>query len=98
MTVDAEERLDTMALLATADPADMLRQVASSAASALSRSSGSVLDGRRLNHHPPPLTVRPSRSSRVTPGRAAKARRTSRVVAPTSLTSLLISPVATYLR
>ena len=32
MTVDAEERLDTMALLAAADPADMLRQVASSAA------------------------------------------------------------------
>jgi glucose/mannose-6-phosphate isomerase len=29
---DAEERLDTMALLAAADPADMLRQVASSAA------------------------------------------------------------------
>jgi glucose/mannose-6-phosphate isomerase len=32
MTVDAEERLDTMALLAAADPADMLRQIASSAA------------------------------------------------------------------
>ena len=32
MTVDAEERLDTMALLAEADPGDMLRQVASSAA------------------------------------------------------------------
>jgi glucose/mannose-6-phosphate isomerase len=32
MTVDAQERLDTMALLAAADPADMLRQVASSAA------------------------------------------------------------------
>jgi glucose/mannose-6-phosphate isomerase len=32
MTVDAEERLDTMALLTAADPADMLRQVASSAA------------------------------------------------------------------
>jgi glucose/mannose-6-phosphate isomerase len=32
MTVDAEERLDTMELLAAADPADMLRQVASSAA------------------------------------------------------------------
>jgi glucose/mannose-6-phosphate isomerase len=32
MTVDAEERLDTMALLAAADPADVLRQVASSAA------------------------------------------------------------------
>jgi glucose/mannose-6-phosphate isomerase len=30
--VDAQERLDTMALLAAADPADMLRQVASSAA------------------------------------------------------------------
>ena len=30
--MDAEERLDTMALLAGADPADMLRQVASSAA------------------------------------------------------------------
>ena len=29
MTVDAEERLDTMALLSAADPADMLRQVAS---------------------------------------------------------------------
>jgi glucose/mannose-6-phosphate isomerase len=32
MTVDAQERLDTMALLAAADPADTLRQVASSAA------------------------------------------------------------------
>src|SRR5215472_15229757 len=32
VTVDAQERLDTMALLAAADPADMLRQVASSAA------------------------------------------------------------------
>src|SRR5256886_15297178 len=32
MTVDAQERLDTVALLAAADPADMLRQVASSAA------------------------------------------------------------------
>src|SRR6266536_4020833 len=32
MTVDAQERLDTTALLAEADPADMLRQVASSAA------------------------------------------------------------------
>jgi glucose/mannose-6-phosphate isomerase len=32
MTVDAQERLDTGALLAAADPADMLRQVASSAA------------------------------------------------------------------
>ena len=32
MTEDAQERLDTMALLAAADPADMLRQVASSAA------------------------------------------------------------------
>jgi len=32
VTEDAQERLDTMALLAAADPADMLRQVASSAA------------------------------------------------------------------
>jgi glucose/mannose-6-phosphate isomerase len=32
VTVDAEERLDTMALLAAADPSDMLRQVASAAA------------------------------------------------------------------
>jgi glucose/mannose-6-phosphate isomerase len=32
MDADAEERLDTTALLAAADPADMLRQVASSAA------------------------------------------------------------------
>ena len=32
MTVDAQERLDKTALLAEADPADMLRQVASSAA------------------------------------------------------------------
>src|SRR5215467_14782192 len=32
VTVDAQERLDTMALLAAADPSDMLRQVASSAA------------------------------------------------------------------
>jgi len=32
MTVDAQERLDTVALLAAADPADTLRQVASSAA------------------------------------------------------------------
>ena len=33
MTVDAEERLDTMTLLAAADPADVLRQVASIRAS-----------------------------------------------------------------
>ena len=32
MTLDAEERLDTLALLSAADPADILRQVASSAA------------------------------------------------------------------
>jgi len=32
MTVDAQERLDTTALLAAADPSDILRQVASSAA------------------------------------------------------------------
>ena len=32
MTMDAEERLDTLALLSAADPADILRQVASSAA------------------------------------------------------------------
>ena len=40
-----------------------------------------MLDGRRLNHQPSPLTVRPSRWSSVTPGRAAKARQTSSVVA-----------------
>ena len=33
------------------------------AASTLRRSSGSVLDGRRLNHHGPQSTVRPSRRS-----------------------------------
>ena len=32
MTVDAEARLDTTALLTAADPGDILRQVASSAA------------------------------------------------------------------
>lgn len=39
--------------------------VASSRASALSRSSGSVLDGRTLNHQSAEETVRPSSSSRV---------------------------------
>ena len=33
------------------------------AASRFSRNSGSVLDGRRLNHHDPQSTVRPSRRS-----------------------------------
>ncbi len=41
-----------------------------SGASTLSRSSGSVLEGRRLNQRPPPRpTVRPSSRSRVAPSR-----------------------------
>src|SRR5260221_5313716 len=41
----------------------MSTRVASSGASTLSLSSGSVFDGRRLNHQGPPLTVSPSSSS-----------------------------------
>src|SRR5690606_10540210 len=72
--------------------------VASSRASALRRSSGSVLDGRRLNHHPgaSAATARPSSSSIVTPGRPSNAARTFAAAAAWSATSLLISPDAAY--
>src|SRR5712691_6481802 len=69
-------------------------RVTSSAASTLSRSSGSVLDGRRLNHHCRLVTVRPSSSSMVTPERPENASLTWPAVVTGSLTSLLISPEA----
>ena len=47
--------------------------VASSRPSALSRSSGSVLDGRTLNHQSAWVTVSPSSWSVVTPSRSAYA-------------------------
>ena len=68
----------------------------SSSASAFSRSSGSVLDGRRLNHQSPVATVSPSSSSVRTPGRPAKARLTRAVASAWSATSELISPLAWY--
>src|SRR5690606_6307647 len=61
-----------------------------SAASALSLSSGSVLDARRLNHQPAPFTVSPSSSSGSP--RPANASRTRRRAASWSATVLLISP------
>src|SRR5690606_14109446 len=69
-----------------------------SAASTLSRSSGSVLDGRTLNHHigsPECCTVSPSRWSVVTSGSAAKTDSTASIAASTSATVLLTSPEAT---
>jgi hypothetical protein len=71
--------------------------VACVSASALSRSSGSVFEGRRLNHQVAALTVSPSSSSVLTPGRLANAALTSAVAAAWSATSELISPVAKYL-
>src|SRR5256885_14559506 len=71
--------------------------VASSSASTLSRSSGSVLDGRTLNHQVPAVTVSPSSSSVLTPGRSANARLTCSVEAAWSATLELISPLAGYL-
>src|SRR5262249_18810807 len=71
--------------------------VASVSASTFSRSSSSVLDGRRLNHQVPVLTVSPSSSSVLTPGRPANTRLTCSVEAAWSATSELISPLATYL-
>ena len=70
---------------------------ASVSASTLSRSSGSVLDGRTLNHQVPVLTVSPSSSSVLTPGRPAKACLTRSVAVAWSATSELISPLAKYL-
>ena len=93
----AADRLDTPDVIEAADPGDMLRQVASVSASTFSRSSGSVLDGRKLNHQVPVLTVSPSSSSVLTPGRPANARLTCSVEAAWSATSELISPLATYL-
>ena len=70
----------------------------SSAASTFSRSSGSVLDGRRLNHQVSPRTVSPSSSSVVTPGCDAYTSLTRcGGAAPGRSTSLLISPLAAYL-
>ena len=71
--------------------------VTSVSASTFSRSSGSVLEGRRLNHQVAVLTVRPSSSSVLTPGRPANARLTCSVEAAWSATSELISPLAAYL-
>ena len=66
-------------------------------ASALSRSSGSVLEGRRLNHQVAALTVSPSSSSVLTPGRPSYAALTCAVAAAWSATTELISPLAAYL-
>jgi hypothetical protein len=65
-------------------------------ASALSRSSGSVLDGRRLNHQVAALTVSPSSSSVLTPGRPSYTALTCAVAAAWSATTELISPLAAY--
>ena len=48
--------------------------VSSSAASTFSRSNGSVLDGRRLNHQPSPVMVSPSSSSVRDAGPAGELR------------------------
>ncbi len=70
---------------------------ASLSASTFSRSSGSVLDGRRLNHQVSAPTVSPSSSSVVTPGRPANVSLTRAVASAWSATSELISPLAWYL-
>ena len=70
---------------------------ASVSASTLSRSSGSVLEARTLNHQSAWVTVSPSRSSTVVPGSSANARRTRSVAARWSGTDEFTSPLATYL-
>src|SRR6516225_8684822 len=67
---------------------------ASSAASTFSRSSGSVLDGRRLSHKSPVVTVSPSSPSVLTPVGLANACLTRAVASAWSATSELISPLA----
>src|SRR3954447_25786550 len=70
---------------------------ASSGASTFSRSSGSVLLARRLNHAPSgSCTVSPSISSTPAPSVSAKASRTSAVFAAASATVELTSPEAAY--
>src|SRR4051794_20415740 len=70
---------------------------ASSGASTFSRSSGSVLLARRLNHAPSgSSTVSPSSSSTVTPSRSPYCLRTSAIRAGASATVELISPDAAY--
>lgn len=68
--------------------------VSSSFASTFNRSSGSVFDGRRLNHQVGVVTVRPSRVSVVAFSREVKAVLTSAVRAVWSSTVELISPEA----
>src|SRR5690606_34576354 len=64
-------------------------------ASRLRRSSGSVFDGRRLNHHDPASTVSPSSRSWSYDEYAAA---TCSTTAPGSSTFELISPDAAYRR
>src|SRR5438552_4525457 len=64
-------------------------QSARDAASTLRRRSGSVLDGRRLNHQSPRSTVRPSSRSWAAEENAAATRS---MTAVGSATSVLISP------
>lgn len=66
--------------------------VASSSASAFSRSNGSVLEGRTLNHQVGVETVRPSRSSRAVSGSGAYVARRAASRACWSVTVELISP------
>jgi hypothetical protein len=75
----------------------MAAMAAPVSASAFRRSSGSVLEGRRLNHQVAALTVSPSSSSVLTPGRPSNSALTCAVVAAWSVTVELISPLAKYL-
>src|SRR3954468_16700490 len=70
---------------------------AGSGASTLSRSSGSVLLARKLNHAPSgSVTVSPSSSSTVTPSSSANVFCTSPMRAGASATVELTSPEAAY--
>src|SRR6478752_8987705 len=69
--------------------------VAPSAPSALSRSSGSVLDARTLNHQSAWVTVSPSSWSTSTSSRLPPVCCSSARMAAWSVTSELISPLAT---
>ena len=64
-------------------------------ASRFNRNNGSVFEGRRLNHHVPRSTVRPSRWSSVAP-RFAYAASTRSITAVGDATFVLISPDPTY--
>lgn len=66
--------------------------VSASLASAFRRSSGSVLEGRTLNHQSAEETVRPSSSSSSMPSRVSYAERIAARRAAWSVTVELISP------